>query len=197
MRQYAYLSLFLPLISNRKWYSLFIPCWHTVCVHCQISVRALGSCERRVKNEKMLEHICIQRNKGSLVFRVLREGMPSYCPCEIHRLFLLVSPSTVGDFPNCKSSPFIVPTNSGWQHSLYCHTPHYNQPTLLQLLSVRVSMSSNVFVALSHPWIVFRENKQNTRKTKIFRENTVHFFFKFQHQNIVTEHFKIELKLHI
>lgn len=116
-----------------------------ICVHCQISVSTLGSCERRVKKEKMLEHICVQRNKGSLVFGALREGMPSHCPCEIHRPFLLVSPSTVGDFPNCKSSPFIEPTNSGWQHSLHCHTPHYNQPTLIQLLSVRVYVSSKCF----------------------------------------------------
>lgn len=125
--------------------AFLFPVSYTVCVHCQISVSAPRSSERRVKKEKLLEHICVQRNKGSLVFRALREGMPSYCPCEIHRPFLLVSPSTVGDFPNCKSSPFIVPTNSGWQHSLHCHTPHYNQPKLLQLLSVRVYVSSKCF----------------------------------------------------
>lgn len=101
--------------------------------------------EKRENARAYKSILCVQRNKGSLVFRAPREGMPSYCPCEIHRPFLLVSPSTVGDFPNCKSSPFIVPTNSGWQHSLHCHTPHYNQPTLLQLLSVRVYVSSKCF----------------------------------------------------
>ncbi len=128
----------------------------------------LDPCEHRVKKERTQERMCTEEQGISCVWKVEGRNALSL-PCEIHRPFLLVSPSTVGDFPNCKSRPFIVPTNSGWQHSLHCHTPDYNRPTLLQLLSVCVYLClQNVFVALSHPWIVSRENKQNTAKQKSF-----------------------------
>lgn len=148
-------------MSNRKRF-LLVPVSYTVCVHWLICVSALGGV--RVQSEKRGNTSVEGRTALSL-------------PCEIHRPFLLVSPSTVGDFPNCKSSPFIVPTKSGWQHSLHCHTPHYNRPTLLQLLSVRVYLClQNVFVTLSHPWIVSRENKQNTAKQKSFVKKYCSFF---------------------
>lgn len=147
-----------------------------VCVHCQISASALGSLwVQSEKRGNARVYMCTEEQGISCVRSVEGRNALSL-PCEIHRPFLLVSPSTEGDFPNCKSSPFIVPTNSGWQHSLHCHTPHYNRPTLLQLLSVRVYLClQNVFVALSHPWIVSRENKQNTAKQNLSWKNTVCF----------------------
>lgn len=140
-----------------------------VCVHCQISASALGSLwVQSEKRGNARAYMCTEEQGISCVRSVEGRNALSL-PCEIHRPFLLVSPSTVGDFPNCKSSPFIVPTNSGWQRSLHCHTPHYNRPTLLQLLSVRVYLClQNVFIPLSYPWIVSRENKQNTAKQNSF-----------------------------
>ncbi len=76
--QYAHLSLFLLLMSNRKWH-LFSPC--ELCM-CALS----DQCERiwiPVSTEwkkRERKSVCVQKNKGSLVFEKLREGMPSPCP---------------------------------------------------------------------------------------------------------------------
>ncbi len=129
----------------------------------------LDPCEHRVKKERTQERMCTEEQGISCVWKVEGRNALSL-PCEIHRPFLLVSPSTVGDFPNCKSRPFIVPTNSGWQHSLHCHTPDYNRPTLLQLLSVCVSVSSKCFRCPQPTLNCFQGKQTKHCKTKIFRE---------------------------
>lgn len=149
------------------------------------SVRGhLDPCEYRVKKrENARAYMCTEEQGISCVRSIERRNALSL-PREIHRPFLLVSPSTKGDFPNCKSRPFIVPTNSGWQHSLHCHTPHYNRQTLLQLLSVCVcvSVSSKCFHCPQPHLNCFQGKQTKHCKTKSFREKIVIFFLKFQQQ---------------
>lgn len=91
-------------------------------------------------------------------------GMASHCPVQHTGFPFSVSPTTVRDFPNCKSNPFMKPTNSGWQHSLHRHAPHFSRPTLFQLLTVCV------FTMFSLPSVIPEQlpGKTNKSKTKLF-----------------------------
>lgn len=89
-------------------------------------------------------------------------SLASRCPVKHTGFSFSVSPTTVGDFPNCKSSPFMKPTNSGWQHSLHRHTPHYSRPTLLQLLTVCM----RVFTMFSLPSVIPEQLPGKTNKTQ-------------------------------
>lgn len=77
--QHAHLSLFFTFDVKQKVAS-FQSVWAMyVCAVRSVQAR-LDLCECRVKKEGTQERICVQRNKGSLVFEALREGMPSPCP---------------------------------------------------------------------------------------------------------------------